>query len=70
MLTASNPCVLAMIPLMMSFVAGRKEEKPGVLRAFVFSRVFVVGLGATFMALGMVAALAGKMFGKSTAFPV
>ena len=35
-LTASNPCVLAMIPLMMSFVAGRKEEKPGVLRAFSF----------------------------------
>ena len=26
-LTASNPCVLAMIPLMMSFVAGRREEK-------------------------------------------
>ena len=29
MLTASNPCVLAMIPLMMSVVAGRKEERPG-----------------------------------------
>jgi len=64
MLTAANPCVLAMIPLMMSFVAGRKEERPGVLRAFVFSLVFVVGLGITFTALGMVAALAGKMYGE------
>jgi cytochrome c biogenesis protein CcdA len=26
-LTASNPCVLAMIPLMMSFVAGRRGGK-------------------------------------------
>lgn len=64
MLIASNPCVLAMIPLMMSFVAGRREEKPGVLRAFAFSLVFVVGLGITFTVLGMVAALAGKMYGE------
>lgn len=62
-LTASNPCVLAMIPLMMSFVAGRREDKPGVLRAFLFSLVFVLGLGVTFTVLGMIAALAGKMYG-------
>jgi cytochrome c-type biogenesis protein len=63
MLTASNPCVLAMIPLMMSFVAGRHDEKAGVGRAFFFSMVFVVGLGITFTALGMMAALAGKIYG-------
>ena len=62
-LTASNPCVLAMIPLMMSFVAGRKEEKSSVLRALAFSFVFVLGLAITFTALGMIAALAGKMYG-------
>ena len=62
-LTASNPCVLAMIPLMMSFVAGRKEEKPGVLRAALFSLVFILGLAITFVALGMIAALAGQMYG-------
>lgn len=63
-LTASNPCVLAMIPLMMSFVAGRRDEKSGVLRAFSFSLVFILGLAVTFTALGMVAALAGKMYGE------
>jgi cytochrome c-type biogenesis protein len=63
MLTASNPCVLAMIPLMMSFVAGRREEKTGVLRALIFSLVFVLGLGITFTALGMLTALAGRMYG-------
>lgn len=63
-LTASNPCVLAMIPLMMSFVAGRKDEKAGVLRAFLFSLVFILGLAVTFTLLGMIAALAGKLYGE------
>ena len=62
-LTASNPCVLAMIPLMMSYVAGRKDEKNSVLRALAFSFVFVLGLAISFTALGMIAALAGKMYG-------
>lgn len=62
-LTASNPCVLVMIPLMMSFVAGSKAKKPGVLKAFSFSLIFVLGLAVTFTALGMVAALAGKIYG-------
>ncbi len=63
MLTASNPCVLAMIPLMMSFVAGGRDEKTGIGRAFLLSLVFVAGLAITFTALGMMAALAGRMYG-------
>ncbi len=63
LLTASNPCCLAMIPLMMSFVAGRREEGFGTLRAFGYSLLFVVGLSITFTALGMIAALAGKIYG-------
>jgi cytochrome c-type biogenesis protein len=62
-LTASNPCVLAMIPLMMSFVAGRKEERTGPLRALAFSFVFVLGLALTFTTMGVFAALAGKVYG-------
>lgn len=62
-LTASNPCVLAMIPLMMSFVAGRKGEPVGPLRALGYSLVFVLGLSVSFTILGVVAALAGKLYG-------
>ncbi|MFC1706387.1 cytochrome c biogenesis CcdA family protein [Planctomycetota bacterium] len=62
-LTASNPCVLAMIPLMMSFVAGRQEEQLGPLRAFCYSLLFVVGLAITFTALGVIAAVAGTLYG-------
>jgi len=63
LLTASNPCVLAMVPLMMSFVAGRREDKGSIFRAFLYSLVFVAGLAITFTALGIVAALAGTMYG-------
>ncbi len=62
-LTASNPCVLAMIPLMMSFVAGRKDERTGPLRALGYSLVFVTGLALTFTMMGVSAALAGKVYG-------
>ena len=64
MLTASNPCVLAMIPLTMSFVAGQKGQQASPLRAFLLSLVFVLGLAITFVVLGMVAALAGSMYGE------
>ena len=63
LLTASNPCVIAMIPLMMGFVAGQKEPRPGVLHALGYSSVFVLGLSITFTILGMIAALAGKLYG-------
>jgi cytochrome c biogenesis protein CcdA len=63
-LTASNPCVLAMIPLMVSFVAGRDESGLGPVRALGYSLVFVLGLGLTFVVLGVIAALAGSLYGQ------
>jgi cytochrome c biogenesis protein CcdA len=63
-ITASSPCVLAMIPLMMSFVAGQREGKSGVGQASLFTLVFVFGLAITFTLMGIVAALAGKMYGE------
>ncbi len=67
-LTAAAPCVLVMIPLMMSYVAGQRDEGVGVLRAFGYSLVFVLGLAITFTTLGMVAALAGSLFGDVSGF--
>lgn len=68
LLTAASPCVLAMIPLMMGFVAAREGEKTGPLRSFLLSLVFVLGLALTFTALGMLAALAGHMYGDISSF--
>jgi len=61
-LTASNPCVLAMIPLMMAFVgAYRGTSDPRT--AFAFSFLFVIGLTITFTLLGFIAALMGRLVG-------
>jgi len=61
--SCSAPCVLAMIPLMMAFVAGHREERPSLLRSAGYSVLFVTGLSLTFTALGMIAALAGTLYG-------
>jgi cytochrome c-type biogenesis protein len=63
LLTASNPCVLAMIPLAMGFVSGDKGIK-STKSAFVFSLCFVLGLALTFTAMGIAAALFDKLFGS------
>ena len=68
LLTATNPCVLAMIPLMMSFVAGRRGEPMGPARAFGYSLAFILGLSTTFTVLGVVAALAGTLYGDVPSF--
>ena len=60
--TALNPCVLAMIPLLMSVVAGNRETTT-IRRSLVFSLFFVLGLALTFTALGLVSALMGRIFG-------
>jgi len=67
MMTAANPCVLAMIPLMIGLVAGRGAAG-GFKKAFLFSLFFVLGLAVTFTALGLVSALLGRMFGDVGGF--
>jgi len=60
--TASNPCVLAMIPLMMGVVAGYRETT-GLKKSLVFSLLFIAGLSITFTVLGLISGLMGRMFG-------
>ncbi|MDP8256735.1 MAG: cytochrome c biogenesis protein CcdA [Candidatus Alcyoniella australis] len=63
LLTASNPCVLAMIPLTIGFVSGDNAIK-STKRAFIFSLLFVLGLAVMFTGMGIAAALLGKLFGR------
>lgn len=60
--TASNPCVLAMIPLMMGVVAGYRETTD-LKKSLIFSLLFIAGLSLTFTVLGLISALMGRMFG-------
>jgi len=61
-MTASNPCVLAMVPLMIGLVAGQKEAA-SPKKSLIFSLQFVIGLSITFTILGFISALMGRMFG-------
>lgn len=60
-LSSANPCVIVTIPMIIGYVggyAGNNKKK-----AFVYSAAFVLGLSITFTALGLIAALAGMLFG-------
>lgn len=62
LLTASNPCVLVMVPLMIGFITGN-EQTVGIRKSLIFSGLFVLGLSITFTILGIIAALGGRLFG-------
>jgi len=62
MLTASNPCVLAMVPLMIGYVSG-EENTGGWKQGLLLSAVFVAGLSTVFAVMGMLAALTGRILG-------
>ena len=67
LLTASNPCVLAMIPLTIGFVSGDSTIK-NTKSAFIFSLFFVLGLATMFTGMGIAAALVGRLFGEVSHF--
>ncbi|RKZ29104.1 cytochrome c biogenesis protein CcdA [bacterium] len=62
LMTAANPCVIASIPLVMGFIGGTKEQA-GVKRALLLSLTFALGLAIMFTIMGVVASLAGRLFG-------
>jgi len=67
LLTASNPCVLAMIPLSVAYVGG-VEGATDWKRSLAFSLCLVVGLSATFAVLGALAGAVGGAIGGSKGF--
>jgi cytochrome c-type biogenesis protein len=66
-LTASNPCVLVMIPLAMAYVGGYAESLSWRYSVFL-SLVFAVGLSITFAALGLIAVFMGSLLGDVGSF--
>jgi cytochrome c-type biogenesis protein len=66
-LTASNPCVLIMIPLAMAYVGGYGDARNWRYNLSL-SLVFVAGLSITFTALGLIAAFMGSLLGDVGSF--
>jgi len=65
-ISSASPCVLAMIPLIMGFVGGYAAGS--LKKAIQYSLLFTLGLTVTFVALGIVAALLGTLFGNIGSF--
>jgi cytochrome c-type biogenesis protein len=67
LMTALNPCVLASIPLAIGFVGGyatgRSKSYALLLALFLF-----FGIAAAFTVLGIIASLAGTLFGTTSKF--
>jgi cytochrome c-type biogenesis protein len=61
LLSASSPCVLAIIPLVIGFVGGYSEGNRR--KAAIYSLMFALGLSITFTVLGAIASLVGGLFG-------
>ncbi|MGD8239069.1 MAG: cytochrome c biogenesis protein CcdA [Armatimonadota bacterium] len=64
LLTASNPCVIAVIPLSIAYVGG-VAGATNWKRSLGFSLCMALGLSATFAVLGVVASLVGGAVGGS-----
>jgi cytochrome c-type biogenesis protein len=56
-----SPCHLASIPLVVGFIAGRKDTAPR--QAFGYALLFALGILASIAAVGGVTAAAGRMLG-------
>ena len=63
LLTSLTPCVYPLIPITVGVFGARQAESRA--RAIILTGAYVIGMGAVFATLGVVAAMAGKAFGTS-----
>ncbi len=61
LLSASSPCVLAIMPMVIGYVGG--HSKGDRKTAIIYSLLFALGLSLTFTILGAVAAIFGRLMG-------
>ena len=61
LISASSPCIIAAIPLIIGYVGGYSNGSRA--RAALFSAIFVLGLSLTFTLLGAAASTIGQLLG-------
>lgn len=67
LLTSLTPCVYPLIPITVSVFGARKAEGRG--KAMVLTSAYIVGMGAVFSVLGVLAAKTGQAFGSMLGNP-
>ncbi len=66
-LAGFTPCSYPMIPITVAFVGSRAQGSR--LKGFLLSAIYVSGMAVVYSALGLVAALTGRLFGSLTMNP-
>ena len=67
-LVSFTPCIYPVIPITAAVIGGQRDISGA--RGFVLSLFFVLGLALTYSALGVFAALTGKLFGTIQTSPL
>jgi thiol:disulfide interchange protein DsbD len=62
-----TPCVYPLIPITVGFFAAQKPDSRR--RAWLLASTYVLGMSATYSALGVLAALSGRLFGSAMQSP-
>ncbi|OGD22314.1 MAG: hypothetical protein A2W03_09025 [Candidatus Aminicenantes bacterium RBG_16_63_16] len=62
-----TPCVYPLIPITISYFGGQAQGKKGGIA--VHAVLYVVGMAVTYSILGVIAALAGSLFGAALQYP-
>ena len=65
-LVSFTPCVYPVIPITLAYIGGRSATR---LQAFFLSLAYVAGMGMVYAALGLIAAMTGRIFGSISNHP-
>ena len=67
-LISFTPCVYPVLPITVGYIGGRSQGSKA--KGFLLSLSYILGMAAMYAALGSVAALTGRVFGRTAASPV
>ncbi len=66
-LVSFTPCIYPVLPITVAFIGAHGSASRS--RGFLLSLIYVLGMAVTYMLLGAVAALSGRLFGQIQASP-
>jgi cytochrome c-type biogenesis protein len=69
-LASLTPCVYPMIPIISTYVGSRAVNERTRFGAFTLSVAYVFGMAVVYAALGLTAALTGRLFGEISTSPL
>ena len=68
LLASLTPCIYPMIPITVGYI-GSSNVGGSKLRAFILATVYVTGIAVTYAAMGVFAAISGRLFGEFNSSP-